>query len=211
MVLADPSTKRRLMLMMLAVPQFACFLGRGLSDARSWVSAFAKGQASGTPSTRAAPGAGRWHVFAEGEIPDILHLLRADASLVSLIHSLRHKSHYRLPAQDEHREVQTAAGVKQTYKRARLYFTFSQTSRARNGTVAAFGDAKVLDFFAGHADDLTIHPNIKSLQELAECQGLTRALLASLHERKLLWSSSKCSIFANLRANPGPRMSPATR
>ena len=122
-------------------------------------------------------------------IIDNLAQLGAPEDVVKLVHALHHRSKNRLQTQGE-----STASIKQGCKLAPTLFSFL-TGRLFSSLAGSFGIDAVIRFLTGYADDLTLHPTIRSVTGLKAIHGLIAGLLEEVRRHSLVANQSKCVIL----------------
>ena len=106
--------------------------------------------------------------------------------MVKLVHALHHRAKTRLQTQGE-----STASIKQGCKLAPTLFSFL-TERLFSSLAGSFGIDAVIRFLTGYADDLTLHPTIRSVTDLKAIHGLIAGLLEEVRRHSLAVNQYVC-------------------
>ena len=126
-----------------------------------------------------------------------LEQAHADTAVVDLVASLLAGSRYGIRAQGEETHVTSITGIKQGCKLSPTLFSMLTGTMFRELAQLAGTDA-VLQFLTGYADDLTVHRDIHSWQDLLKAHQLITDLLEVVRQHGFQVNANKCSVMLKL-------------
>ena len=129
-----------------------------------------------------------------------LEQANADTAVVDLVASLLAGSRYGIRAQGEAGEethVTSTTGIKQGCKLSPTLFSMLTGTMFRELAQLA-GTAAVLQFLTGYADDLTVHRDTHSWQDLLKAHQLITDLLVVVRQHGFQVNANKCSVMLKL-------------
>ncbi|CAE7244681.1 RXLR78 [Symbiodinium sp. CCMP2456] len=139
------------------------------------------------------------------KILSILTDRSADPDTVRMVHSLHHKSSYKIRTQGISATVETTVGIKQGCKLSPTLFSLL-TGELFESLIAAFGRDQVVRFLTGYADDLALHRTIRSLKDLQSIHALIGGLLETVKAFGLVVNKAKCVILVKLAGKTAPQV-----
>ena len=126
-----------------------------------------------------------------------LEQAHTDPAIVDLVASLLAGSRYGIKAQGEATHVTSTTGIKQGCKLSPTLFSMLTGTMFRELTQLA-GTEAVLRFLTGYADDLTVHRDIHSWQDLLRAHQLITDLLVVVRRHGFQVNANKCSVMLKL-------------
>ena len=126
-----------------------------------------------------------------------LEQAHAETAVIDLVASLLAGSRYGIRAQGEATHVTSTTGIKQGCKLSPTLFSMSTGTMFRELAQLA-GTEAVLKFLTGYADDLTVHRDIHSWQDLLQAHQLITDLLVVVRRHGFQVNANKCSVMLKL-------------
>ena len=127
------------------------------------------------------------------DLLDTLRAAGADSALIDLVAALHAESTYSFRAQGQEGQVVSTAGIKQGCKLAPTLFSMLTGTIFRE-LIALVGVQAVVDYLTGYADDLTVHREIHSMEDLGRAHALIEQLLALVRKHGFAVNPSKCTM-----------------
>ena len=126
-----------------------------------------------------------------------LEQAHAETEVIDLVASLLAGSRYGIRAQGEETHVTSTTGIKQGCKLSPTLFSMLTGTMFRELAQLA-GTEAVLKFLTGYADDLTVHRDIHSWQDLLQAHQLITDLLVVVRRHGFQVNANKCSVMLKL-------------
>ena len=131
------------------------------------------------------------------DLLDTLRAAGADSALIDLVAALHAESTYSFRAQGQEGQVVSTTGIKQGCKLAPTLFAMLTGTIFRE-LIALVGVQAVVDYLTGCADDLTVHREIHSMEDLGRAHALIEQLLALVRKHGFAVNPSKCTMMVKL-------------
>ena len=128
---------------------------------------------------------------------DTLRAAGADSALIDLVAALHAESTYSFRTQGQEGQVVSTTGIKQGCKLAPTLFSMLTGTIFRE-LIALVGVQAVADYLTGYADDLTVHREIHSMEDLGRAHALIEQLLALVRKHGFAVNPSKCTMMVKL-------------
>ena len=138
------------------------------------------------------------------DLLDTLRAAGADSALIDLVAALRAESTYSFRTQGQEGQVVSTTGIKQGCKLAPTLFSMLTGTIFRE-LIALVGVQAVVDYLTGYADDLTVHREIHSMEDLGRAHALIEQLLALVRKHGFAVNPSKCTMMVKLEGTQAQR------
>ena len=135
---------------------------------------------------------------------DTLRAAGADSALIDLVAALHAESTYSFRTQGQEGQVVSTTGIKQGCKLAPTLFSMLTGTIFRE-LIALVGVQAVVDYLTGYADDLTVHREIHSMEDLGRAHALIEQLLALVRKHGFAVNPSKCTMMVKLEGTQAQR------
>ena len=138
------------------------------------------------------------------DLLDTLRAAGADSALIDLVAALHAESTYSFRTQGQEGQVVSTTGIKQGCKLAPTLFSMLTGTIFRE-LIALVGVQAVVDYLTGYADDLTVHREIHSMEDLGRAHALIEQLLALVRKHGFAVNPSKCTMMVKLEGTQAQR------